>query len=307
MSHPVYRIITAGIISAAMATLAACGPAPAGGLGPAPRGDTRTSAPTNGAPTAHAGQPSASVPATPPSASSARSISVQAWFTRAGKLFETQRAVPATRSIGKAAITALLAGPNKAEAAAGLVSDIPGGTSLLGLNIAGGVATVDLSRSFTNSASASLVSLRLAQVLYTLTQFSTVTSVHWRINGQDVTTIGGVSVADPQTQAAYANVLPAIIVASPVVGATMTSPVTISGTADVFEAVVSITILDAAGREVARTFTTATCGTGCQGSYSITVAYTVSSAQAGTVEVFERSAKDGAPVNMQTIPVTLAP
>ena len=41
-----------------------------------------------------------------------------------------------------------------------------------------------------------------------------------------------------------------------------------AGTADVFEAVVSIEILDEAGRTVASTFTMATCGTGCRGSYT---------------------------------------
>jgi hypothetical protein len=232
---------------------------------------------------------------------------VQAWFTRGGTLFETQRAMPATRSIGAAAVNAVLAGPNQAEASAGLVSEIPGGTHLRGLNIASGVATVDLSSAFANSATASAVSLRLAQVVYTLTQFSTVRAVHWRINGQDVTTIAGVSVSGPQTRAGYASDLPAIIVVSPVIGSTVTSPVNVSGTADVFEAVVSIEVLNAAGHEIARTFTTATCGTGCRGSYSTQVGYSVTTTQKGIIEVFERSAKDGSPVHVQKIPVTLAP
>jgi hypothetical protein len=81
----------------------------------------------------------------------------------------------------------------------------------------------------------------------------------------------------------------------------------VSGTADVFEAVVSVRILDSAGGEIARTFTTASCGTGCRGDYSVAVSYTVPNEEAGTIEVFESSAKDGQPVNVQQIPVTLAP
>jgi hypothetical protein len=85
----------------------------------------------------------------------------------------------------------------------------------------------------------------------------------------------------------------------------VTSPVTVAGTADVFEATVSVRILDSAGHETARTFTTATCGTGCRGDYSVAVSYSVPRTQPGTVEVFESSARDGRPVNVQRIPVIL--
>ena len=148
--------------------------------------------------------------------------------------------------------------------------------------------------------------LRIAQVVYTLTQFPTVTGVRFAINGQGVTVVGGVPVQSPQTRAMYSGYLPAITVRSPVIGARVTSPVTVSGTADVFEATVSVRIGDSAGQEIARTFTTASCGTGCRGDYSVTVSYSVPRTQPGTVEVFESSAKDGQPVNVQLIPVTLA-
>jgi Immunoglobulin-like domain of bacterial spore germination len=55
------------------------------------------------------------------------------------------------------------------------------------------------------------------------------------------------------------------------VAGTLSSPVTVSGTADVFEAMVSVRILDSAGNQIARTFSTASCGTGCRGRYSIPV------------------------------------
>jgi hypothetical protein len=87
----------------------------------------------------------------------------------------------------------------------------------------------------------------------------------------------------------------------------VTSPVTISGTADVFEATVSIRILDSAGNEIARTFTTATCGTGCRGDYSVPVRYAVPRQEPGTIEVFETSMENGQPLHLQLIPVTLTP
>jgi hypothetical protein len=105
----------------------------------------------------------------------------------------------------------------------------------------------------------------------------------------------------------YASFVPAITVQSPVIGEQVSSPVTVAGTADVFEATVSIRVLDATGHEIARTFTTATCGTGCRGDYSVTLAYSVPRTQRGMIEVFESSAKNGQPVNVQRIPVTLTP
>jgi hypothetical protein len=98
-----------------------------------------------------------------------------------------------------------------------------------------------------------------------------------------------------------------IEVAAPAPGDTVTSPVTISGTADVFEATVSIRIVDSVNNVIAETFTTASCGTGCRGDYSIDVPYSVNTDQPGTIQVFEVSAEDGRRVNMVRVPVTLTP
>jgi hypothetical protein len=149
--------------------------------------------------------------------------------------------------------------------------------------------------------------LRIAQVVYTLAQFPTVTGVEFEVNGQGVTVLGGVPVQSPQTAAMYDGLLPPITVQNPVIGQELTSPVTVSGTADVFEAVVSVRILDSAGHEIARTFSTASCGTGCRGDYSVPLSYSVAQAEPGTIEVFETSPKNGQPVNIQLIPVTLTP
>jgi hypothetical protein len=206
-----------------------------------------------------------------------------------------------------AAIGAVLAGPSATERAAGLGSQIPAGTALLGVRISGVIATVDLSSSFVSSAAAGSMPARIAQVVYTATQFPSVHAVRFAINGQSSTVLGGIPVQDPQTRAMYAGFLPAITVQSPVIGEPVSSPVTVAGTADVFEATVSIRVLDATGHEIARTFTTATCGTGCRGDYSVTLAYSVPQTQRGMIEVFESSAKNGQPVNVQRIPVTLTP
>jgi hypothetical protein len=98
-----------------------------------------------------------------------------------------------------------------------------------------------------------------------------------------------------------------IEVQAPPRGAVVTSPVTISGTADVFEATVSIRILDAINNPIAQTVTMATCGTGCRGDYSIDVPFSVKTEQPGVIQVFEVSAKDGSMIHVVRIPVTLVP
>src|SRR5215472_5065670 len=240
----------------------ACGSAGPGSLGPAPAGTSGPSSPatgpgggTAGAAQSPGGQqqaaPATSAPGSP------GEIGLQVWFTRHGKLFVTERTVPATTSVGVAAMDRLLTGPSAAEYAAAVRSQIPSGTTLLGLRISSGTATADLSSSFESAASASTMPLRIAQMVYTLTQFPTVSSVRFEINGQGVTVVGGVPVQSPQTRAMYGGYLPAITVRSPVIGEQVTSPVTVSGTADVFEATVSVRVLDSAGNELARTFTNA--------------------------------------------------
>jgi hypothetical protein len=310
------------ILIISVGLLAACSTGQAGNLGKAPTGPARppgSSAPAATQPASTA-QPSSgpsastqpSAPAStatpaPSSQGTAAQVGLQTWFTRQGELFVTERTVPATSSIGTAALDSLLAGPTTTENSAGLSSQIPAGTQLLGLRIGSGTATVNLSPSFTEGATNSTMPLRIAQVVYTLAQFPTVTGVMFEINGQGVTVLGGVPVQSPQTAAMYSGHLPAITVQNPAIGEQVTSPVTVSGTADVFEAVVSVRILDSAGHEIARTFSTASCGTGCRGDYSVPLSYSVAQAEPGTVEVFETSAKDGQPVNVQLIPVTLTP
>ncbi|MBI3648127.1 MAG: Gmad2 immunoglobulin-like domain-containing protein [Actinobacteria bacterium] len=98
-----------------------------------------------------------------------------------------------------------------------------------------------------------------------------------------------------------------IEVTAPLAGAAVTSPVRIAGTADVFEAVVSIRILDQNGDVLAGATTMASCGTGCRGDYSTRVRFAVDVEQPGMIQVFEVSAKDGSMVNVVEVPVTLVP
>ena len=87
----------------------------------------------------------------------------------------------------------------------------------------------------------------------------------------------------------------------------VTSPLTITGSADVFEATVNIRVLDDNGQALAESFAMATCGTGCRGDFGTQIDVPIDAEQPGTIQVFEYSAKDGSMVNTVEIPVTLVP
>jgi hypothetical protein len=97
----------------------------------------------------------------------------------------------------------------------------------------------------------------------------------------------------------------AITLKSPLTNATLTSPVTISGDASVFEANVQWRISDTSGRVLAEGFTTASLGAPGRGDFSVTATYTVARQTIAFVEVFSRSPKDGNIDEIVRIPVTL--
>jgi hypothetical protein len=221
----------------------------------------------------------------------------QLWFVRDGALAATSRSKPWTPAVARLAVTELVAGPSTAESAAGMHSPIRTDTAFSIASYSRGVASIDLPPSFF-AGGRTLARQRQAQVVYTLTQYPAFSKVEFRINGAGNMPVG---------RADYADLLPPIVVTSPYIGAAVTSPVTVSGTANVFEATVSIRILDASGAEIATAFTTATCGTGCRGSYSTPVRFAVDRAQPGTIQVYEVSAENGSRIHVVDIPVTLSP
>lgn len=91
----------------------------------------------------------------------------------------------------RGAYEALLAGPSEGERALGLTSEIPAGTTLRGLAVAGGVAVVDLSGSLERGGGSSSMQGRVWQIVYTGTQFSGVSRVRILIDGQSRRALGG--------------------------------------------------------------------------------------------------------------------
>jgi len=286
------------ILATALASLVtACAGRGAGDLGPVPEAPTPTSSQT--------GTPAPS--GSPTIAPDGRTFTYLVWFAYGESLFVTERTEPFRPQVGVIAVTALLGGPSPVERAAGVTTSIPDATHVNGLAIENGVATVDLSHEFESGGGSSSMMMRLAQLTYTLTQFPSVTGVDLQLDGEPVQVFGGEGIVldRPMTRQTFRDLLPPILVESPFIGQRVSGPITVSGTANVFEATVSISVLDSVGNEIVRTFTTATCGTGCRGTYSEAVRFDINQTQPGIVRVYESSAKDGRPVNVIDIPVTL--
>jgi len=244
------------------------------------------------------------------SSGSATLVQHEVWFTRDESLFVAKRAVASTPRIGTAAMESLLAGPGPREQAAAVGSQIPAGTQLLGLSVEDGIATVDLTSEFESGGGSASMNMRIAQVVYTLTQFPTVKGVLFELDGQHVDVLGGegVVVAEPVARKDYRTLVPAILVTDPQIGERVDNPVVVQGTANVFEANVTVEIVDASGKVLGHTFTTATCGTGCRGTFSAEVPYEVSSATRGLIIVHDDDAAGtGTPPHEVRIPVVLTP
>lgn len=96
-----------------------------------------------------------------------------------------------------------------------------------------------------------------------------------------------------------------ITITSPLPSATITSPVTITGQARVFENAISWRLKDSLGAVLASGNAMANApDIGQFGPYSITTTYAMPVTLTGTIEVFDYSAKDGTEIDLVSIPVT---
>jgi hypothetical protein len=198
---------------------------------------------------------------------------------------------------------ALLAGPSQAEAAwkPAITSDIPDGTRLLDLSVDNGTATVTLSPEWQLTVSNFRGGTATTEVVYTLTQFPSITAV--RIQTENKPAQGAIGRADLQT----VGLVPAIFVDRPAFGAAVDNPARISGLANVFEATFRAQLLDAKGNVLVDEQVMASCGTGCWGKFAKSLVYEVAKAQYGSLRVYDLSAKDGTPENVLVYRVWLTP
>jgi hypothetical protein len=150
------------------------------------------------------------------------------------------------------------------------------------VTISGGTARVQLSDATADE---------VAEIVYTLTQFPSVTTV-------DVAGRTGLTRDD------FAAYLPIIFVESPASGSEVPAMITVSGTATVFEATLVVELVRD-GNVLDKQTVTASEGAPARGTFSTTLH--APSAGAAVVTAFAPSAEDGTPQHQVDVPVTVTP
>ena len=193
------------------------------------------------------------------------------YWVRGDKLAVGANGVDAgTTAIGTGALERLLEGPARADALSGMTTLIPEGTELLGLDISDGTATVDLSSTFVSGGGSMSMTLRVAQVVFTITQFPTVERVVFHIDGAEPEGLGGEGLPTSYDgRSGFDDVTPAIVIESPTPYQNVSSPLTISGMANTFEAVVNWWVSSTEGSLLKEGTTTATAGSGTWGTFEV--------------------------------------
>lgn len=203
-------------------------------------------------------------------------------------------------------IAILLEGPSSPDVEAGVETAIPEDTELIDSKVKNGIATLTLSEDFLEGYedTAKSLELREAQVVYTATQVEGVDEVEILIDGAPYPHMGSFF-----SRSTYDDVAPAIVVDEPKIGSEHSSPLVVSGTANVFEATVSMELEIGKGSttETVGTFATATCGSGCRGEFSTELSFNVDKPTDGVLTVYEESAEDGSRLHSVQLPLRLLP
>jgi spore germination protein GerM len=145
-----------------------------------------------------------------PQAASSREQQASVYYIRGNRLLLVQRTGPTSLSGAQLVMRLLLQGPSAEEQADGMTTAIPRDTALLSVSVEGGVATVNLSQEFQRAAAPPVHAIRLAQVVYSLTELPDVDAVKFRIEGDPnpVTDQNGNPVSRPVARGSYSRFAP---------------------------------------------------------------------------------------------------
>jgi germination protein M len=210
-------------------------------------------------------------------------------------------------------LTAMFDGVDAVEREIGMVSSIPEGTRVLGISVHDGTATVDLSAEFEAPDGTLGESMRLAQVVFAVTQFDGFDRVKFHIAGEPRGTIlsHGFEVGDGLTRDDFPDVRARIMVEEPSPGSEVTDPLVIRGESNTFEGTVRYAVTGGGGDGIVLTegFTTATAGMGTWGTFEIAVDLADLSADyvpgPGSVILWEDDPRTGDRVDVVEIPIVL--
>ncbi|HWB21340.1 MAG TPA: Gmad2 immunoglobulin-like domain-containing protein [Gaiellaceae bacterium] len=236
---------------------------------------------------------------TPPATSTTTPVAtmaVKAYFLHDNALVPVVVRVPRSLAVAKAALAALLAGPPT-----GYETAVPADAKLNQVTLVGSAATAGFSPSLP-----SLTRTAQAQIVDTLTQFPTIQSVAIDAGTTPAALSDSVDhpLGRPATALDYADLTSAapIFVRSPPRDSTVTSPVTVVGTAVAFEGSFVVEI-HAGVRLVSTTTIDASVGAPERGTWSTTL-----DLPPGPVQLlfYEPSAEDGSHLHATQVDLTVS-
>jgi spore germination protein GerM len=218
-------------------------------------------------------------------------VAVSLYFVRGTDLGVADRLINSSADPRVAALQALLSGPTPTEAAAGLGTSIPTGTTLRGLQVRGGVATVNFSPQFEEPGPPAVLSARLAQVVYTLTAYSNIGRVALLVAKSPVSSFAGVDTSSPVGRSQVTAALPGVLLEDPAVGSSVTGSFHISGITSI-NGTYDIQLVDSTGSLLASVTNTAVTGA----TFSQTIPFSRAYTGTGTIKVFARPSSPSQPV-----------
>lgn len=168
---------------------------------------------------------------------------------------------------------------------------------------------MDLNTRYESGGGSLSMMTRLAQVVFTLTQFPTVDKVAFLLEGEPVEAFGGEGIVldEPADRGRFEEVAPAVLIETPTLGEAFTDPFRVTGTANVFEAVFNLEVRAADGSVLVTRRVQAASGTGTRGTFEATLPYPAGPATQGRLVAFVYSAEDGEREDIVSVPIRLAP
>jgi Sporulation and spore germination/Immunoglobulin-like domain of bacterial spore germination len=225
---------------------------------------------------------------------------------------QDERLTPAYRSgtTVSDAVRALLGGPQDTDGPK-VATTIPAGTKLRGISVRAGTAIVDLSGQFASGGGSLSMFARLAQVVFTVTEYADTKRVRFSLDGQVISVLGGegIDVSKPLTRQDFGDFTPLVLVTEPTPAATVGSPLRVSGLNSTFENTVDIKLVADDGRVLVETYTTGNgpmhdqAGNAVWGPFLASIAFDPAGATAGTLTAYETSAENGEPTAVFSVPV----
>ena len=234
---------------------------------------------------------------------------------------------PTDRRVAAAALELLLTGPYDDTLDSGSVTAIPSGVRVISADLGDdGTVRVDLSgdlpgdeidpaladRLTTPAAGQNdpdavrARRLALAQIVFTLTQFETISGVDLVIDGEPVAFVDflGSPVDGPVARDAFEDVTPLILIEHPLPLETVPAAFPVSGSANTFEASLFLRLTTGDGETLLDEPVQATSGSGTRGTFAADLSIPEGTA-AGVITLlgYERSARDGSEVNVFEVPL----